>query len=114
MLEMSLENYVYEPVWIPVGSVCSNSGDNLMTPSNMGVIFGPTLMRAEEETVAAMLDIKFQNIVVEILIEDYTKVNLKNVIRGSCDCYLMHCGVINIQVFHVHYILDFIKCIFSS
>lgn len=45
-----------------------------MTPSNMAVIFGPTLMRAKEETVAAMLDIKFQNIVVEILIEDYTKV----------------------------------------
>lgn len=45
-----------------------------MTPSNMAVIFGPTLMRAKEETVAAMLDIKFQNIVVEILIEDYKKV----------------------------------------
>lgn len=45
-----------------------------MTPSNMGVIFGPTLLRAEEETVAAMLDIKFQNIVIEILIEDYWKV----------------------------------------
>uniref|UniRef100_A0A8C7Q3F0 Oligophrenin 1 n=1 Tax=Oncorhynchus mykiss TaxID=8022 RepID=A0A8C7Q3F0_ONCMY len=59
-------------------NVCGNSGDNLMTPSNMGVIFGPTLMRAKEETVAAMLDIKFQNIVVEILIEDYTKVNLKD------------------------------------
>lgn len=31
-------------------------------------------MRAKEETVAAMLDIKFQNIVVEILIEAYKKV----------------------------------------
>ncbi|KAJ7995902.1 hypothetical protein DPEC_G00231520 [Dallia pectoralis] len=54
--------------------VCNNCGDNLMTPSNMGVIFGPTLMRAKEETVAAMLDIKFQNIVVEILIEDCAKI----------------------------------------
>uniref|UniRef100_A0A672RBL3 Oligophrenin 1 n=1 Tax=Sinocyclocheilus grahami TaxID=75366 RepID=A0A672RBL3_SINGR len=52
----------------------SHSIENLMTVSNMGVIFGPTLMRAEEETVAAMLDIKFQNIVMEILIEDYSKV----------------------------------------
>jgi len=34
-------------------------------------------MRAKEETVAARLDIKFQNIVVEILIEDYKKVQLK-------------------------------------
>ncbi|KAJ8266488.1 hypothetical protein GJAV_G00130990 [Gymnothorax javanicus] len=55
-------------------NVCCHSNENRMTPSNMGVIFGPTLMRAEEETVAAMLDIKFQNIVVEILIEDYKKI----------------------------------------
>ncbi|KAB5522794.1 hypothetical protein PHYPO_G00163510 [Pangasianodon hypophthalmus] len=55
-------------------SVCSQSSENLMTPSNMGVIFGPTLLRAEVETVAAMLDIKFQNIVIEILIEDYRKI----------------------------------------
>ncbi|XP_035289174.1 oligophrenin-1 [Anguilla anguilla] len=55
-------------------NVCSQSEYNRMTPSNMGVIFGPTLMRAEEETVAAMMDIKFQNIVVEILIEDYKKI----------------------------------------
>ena len=45
-----------------------------MTPSNMGVIFGPTLMRAQEDTVAAMMNIKFQNIVVEILIEHFVKV----------------------------------------
>lgn len=55
-------------------NVCSHSKDNLMIPSNMAVIFGPTLMRAQEETVAAMLDIKFQNIVVEILIEEYKKI----------------------------------------
>lgn len=46
-----------------------------MTASNMAVVFGPTLMRAKEETVAAMLDIKFQNIVVEILIEENKKVH---------------------------------------
>uniref|UniRef100_A0A8C2KDB0 Rho GTPase activating protein 42a n=1 Tax=Cyprinus carpio TaxID=7962 RepID=A0A8C2KDB0_CYPCA len=47
---------------------------NLMTVSNLGVIFGPTLMRSQEETVAAMMNIKFQNIVVEILIENYDKI----------------------------------------
>ncbi|XP_053298245.1 oligophrenin-1 isoform X1 [Pleuronectes platessa] len=65
MLEMLIKHLV---------NVCSHSDENLMTPSNMAVIFGPTLMRAREETVAAMLDIKFQNIVVEILIEDYKKI----------------------------------------
>uniref|UniRef100_A0A8C6CG75 Oligophrenin-1 n=1 Tax=Moschus moschiferus TaxID=68415 RepID=A0A8C6CG75_MOSMO len=55
-------------------SVCEHSKENLMTPSNMGVIFGPTLMRAQEDTVAAMMNIKFQNIVVEILIEHFIKI----------------------------------------
>lgn len=58
------------------GSVCEHSKENLMTPSNMGVIFGPTLMRAQEDTVAAMMNIKFQNIVVEILIEHFGKVTI--------------------------------------
>uniref|UniRef100_A0AAY5ES32 Oligophrenin 1 n=1 Tax=Electrophorus electricus TaxID=8005 RepID=A0AAY5ES32_ELEEL len=65
MLELLIKHLV---------SICSHSSENLMTASNMGVIFGPTLMRAPEETVAAMLDIKFQNIIVEILIEDYGKI----------------------------------------
>ncbi|TDH04740.1 hypothetical protein EPR50_G00136090 [Perca flavescens] len=65
MLEMLIKHLV---------NVCSHSEDNRMTPSNMAVIFGPTLMRAKEETVAAMLDIKFQNIVVEILIEHSKKI----------------------------------------
>uniref|UniRef100_A0A8C2F104 Rho GTPase activating protein 42b n=1 Tax=Cyprinus carpio TaxID=7962 RepID=A0A8C2F104_CYPCA len=47
--------------------------NNMMTVSNLGVIFGPTLMRSQEETVAAMMNIKFQNIVVEILIENFEK-----------------------------------------
>ncbi|KAH0630883.1 hypothetical protein JD844_004204 [Phrynosoma platyrhinos] len=55
-------------------SVCEHSKENLMSPSNMGVIFGPTLMRAQEDTVAAMMNIKFQNIVVEILIEHFDKI----------------------------------------
>ncbi|XP_072518821.1 rho GTPase-activating protein 42 isoform X3 [Salminus brasiliensis] len=54
--------------------VSTHSQKNLMTVSNLGVIFGPTLMRSQEETVAAMMNIKFQNIVVEILIENYEKI----------------------------------------
>ncbi|XP_053176886.1 rho GTPase-activating protein 42 isoform X2 [Scomber japonicus] len=54
--------------------VSTQSKFNLMTVSNLGVIFGPTLMRSQEETVAAMMNIKFQNIVVEILIENCNKI----------------------------------------
>ncbi len=48
----------------------------MMTVSNLGVCFGPTLLRSEEETVAAIMDIKFANVVVEILIENWRQVNL--------------------------------------
>ncbi|KAJ8280268.1 hypothetical protein GJAV_G00052500 [Gymnothorax javanicus] len=54
--------------------VSKHSQSNMMTVSNLGVIFGPTLMRSQEETVAAMMNIKFQNIVVEIMIENFDKI----------------------------------------
>ncbi|XP_068570143.1 rho GTPase-activating protein 42 isoform X2 [Cebidichthys violaceus] len=65
MLELLIKHLV---------TVSTQSQSNLMTVSNLGVIFGPTLMRSQEETVAAMMNIKFQNIVMEILIENCSKI----------------------------------------
>uniref|UniRef100_A0A671MKN7 Rho GTPase-activating protein 42-like n=1 Tax=Sinocyclocheilus anshuiensis TaxID=1608454 RepID=A0A671MKN7_9TELE len=65
MLEILIEHLL---------NVSTHSESNMMTVSNLGVIFGPTLMRSQEETVAAMMNIKFQNIVVEILIENFEKI----------------------------------------
>lgn len=55
-------------------SVVAKSDKNLMNVSNLGVCFGPTLLRPEEETVASILDLKFYNIVVEILIDNYERI----------------------------------------
>lgn len=57
-----------------LANVADNSKQNLMTVANLGVVFGPTLMRPQEDTVAAIMDLKFQNIVVEILIEQHEKI----------------------------------------
>uniref|UniRef100_A0A8C3FYM1 Rho GTPase-activating protein 26 n=1 Tax=Cyclopterus lumpus TaxID=8103 RepID=A0A8C3FYM1_CYCLU len=57
-----------------LATVANHHHQNLMTIANLGVVFGPTLLRPQEETVAAIMDIKFQNIVVEILIEHHEKV----------------------------------------
>ncbi|KAG7271730.1 hypothetical protein CRUP_007812 [Coryphaenoides rupestris] len=54
-----------------LANVANHHQQNLMTVANLGVVFGPTLLRPQEETVAAIMDIKFQNIVVEILIENH-------------------------------------------
>ncbi|XP_077254698.1 GTPase regulator associated with FAK isoform X2 [Temnothorax americanus] len=53
-----------------LSNVAKKSDKNLMTVGNLAVCFGPTLLRPEEETVASIMDIKFYNIVVEILIEN--------------------------------------------
>uniref|UniRef100_A0AAV2JC18 Rho GTPase-activating protein 26 n=1 Tax=Knipowitschia caucasica TaxID=637954 RepID=A0AAV2JC18_KNICA len=65
MLEMIMKH---------LAKVASHHQHNLMTVANLGVVFGPTLLRPQEETVAAIMDIKFQNIVVEILIEHHEKI----------------------------------------
>uniref|UniRef100_A0A8D0AMF4 Rho GTPase-activating protein 26 n=1 Tax=Sander lucioperca TaxID=283035 RepID=A0A8D0AMF4_SANLU len=57
-----------------LATVANHHQQNLMTIANLGVVFGPTLLRPQEETVAAIMDIKFQNIVVEILIEHHEKI----------------------------------------
>lgn len=66
-----------------------------MTVANLGVVFGPTLMRPQEETVAAIMDLKFQNIVVEILIEHHEKVTLKT---GICQYRLYYPNVIHLKL----------------
>lgn len=59
-----------------------------MSVFNLGVVFGPTLLRAAEETLAAILDIKFNNVVIEILIENYDLI-FKNS-PGKASEYLTH------------------------
>lgn len=55
--------------------MAKKSDKNLMTVGNLAVCFGPTLLRPEEETVASIMDIKFYNIVVEILIENCERIS---------------------------------------
>lgn len=54
--------------------VAARADRNLMTPSNLAVCFGPTLLRAERETVASILELKFYNVLVEALIENYAAI----------------------------------------
>ena len=44
-----------------------------MTPVNLGVCFGPSLLRPEVETVSSIYDIKFRNAIVELIIIHYEK-----------------------------------------
>ncbi|XP_003738003.1 rho GTPase-activating protein 26 [Galendromus occidentalis] len=71
--ELPQENYRMLRILIEhLVKVSDNKTTNLMSISNLGVCFGPTLLRPEEETVAAIMDIKFCNVIVEILIENFS------------------------------------------
>ncbi|KAG2455750.1 RHG26 protein, partial [Polypterus senegalus] len=87
---------------------------NLMTTANLGVVFGPTLLRPQEETVAAIMDIKFQNIVVEILIDNCEKIfntvpesaltnsQLISSRRRSTECKPPSCSERPLTLFHAN------------
>ena len=53
--------------------VAAKSSTNMMTCENLGVCFGPTLLREEEETLEAIIDISFANSVVMILVENWSE-----------------------------------------
>ncbi|MGH0148422.1 UNVERIFIED_CONTAM: hypothetical protein FKN15_012705 [Acipenser sinensis] len=93
--------------------VANNHQQNLMTVANLGVVFGPTLLRPQEETVAAIMDIKFQNIVIEILIENHEKIfnsvpesaavqpnSQLNFRRRSAECKPPSCSERPLTLFH--------------
>ena len=63
---------IYFVFFFSVSDMCDK---NLMKPSNLAVCFGPTLMRPEHETVASIVDIRYQNIIVETMIKHVDEVN---------------------------------------
>ena len=66
--------------------MADNCSKNLMKPSNLGVVFGPTLMRPERETVASIVDIRYQNIVVDCIIQHLDDVGVTfEIMCLSCD-----------------------------
>ena len=61
------------------------SDRNLMNASNIGVCFGPTLMRPERESMATIVDTKYQNIIVEVMVENVKEVCVCVWVCG-CEC----------------------------
>ncbi|KAJ7371823.1 Rho GTPase-activating protein 42 [Desmophyllum pertusum] len=54
--------------------VAAHSNKNLMAASNLGVVFGPTLMKSREESMAAIMNLKYQSIVIELLVKEFNTV----------------------------------------
>ena len=55
--------------------VAAHSNKNLMAASNLGVVFGPTLMKSREESMAAIMNLKYQSVVIELLIKEFDTVS---------------------------------------
>ncbi|XP_078520167.1 beta-chimaerin isoform X1 [Lissotriton helveticus] len=56
---------------IHLKKVTQHEKENLMSPENLGIVFGPTLMRPpEESTLATLSDMRYQKQLVQTLIEN--------------------------------------------
>ncbi|UJR28591.1 hypothetical protein I4U23_009824 [Adineta vaga] len=67
--ELPKANYdLLHILMIHLNNVSKHNDKNLMTPVNLGVCFGPSLLRPEVETVSSIYDIKFRNAIVELII----------------------------------------------
>ncbi|XP_022358904.1 beta-chimaerin isoform X4 [Enhydra lutris kenyoni] len=56
---------------IHLKKVTLNEKDNLMNAENLGIVFGPTLMRSpEDSTLTTLHDMRYQKLIVQILIEN--------------------------------------------
>ncbi|RDD37864.1 Rho GTPase-activating protein 26 [Trichoplax sp. H2] len=76
----------YNMLYIVVAHLKNVAGEadvNKMYASNLGVVFGPTLMRPEEESMAAIVDIKYQGVCVEIMVSSFDKVFKRNVTNAK-------------------------------
>eukprot|EP00053_Salpingoeca_punica_P017449 m.168132 g.168132 ORF g.168132 m.168132 type:complete len:751 (-) comp17207_c0_seq4:196-2448(-) len=55
-------------------AVASKSQVNKMGSGNLGVVFGPTIMRPRVESVESIMNVQQQNLVVEIMVDNYATV----------------------------------------
>uniref|UniRef100_A0A5F9D9D6 Chimerin 2 n=1 Tax=Oryctolagus cuniculus TaxID=9986 RepID=A0A5F9D9D6_RABIT len=56
---------------IHLKKVTLNEKDNFMNAENLGIVFGPTLMRPpEDNTLTTLHDMRYQKLIVQILIEN--------------------------------------------
>jgi len=53
---------------IHLKKVTMNEKDNFMNAENLGIVFGPTLMRSPEDST--LHDMRYQKLIVQILIEN--------------------------------------------
>ncbi len=96
--------------------VAAASDVNLMKASNIGVCFGPTLMRPERESVATIVDIKYQNIIVEVMVDNVEEVSRNcSVSCGagqSLHHHMFYTMYVAMMVFHVIGALH--HCVYGS
>ncbi|CAH8557130.1 unnamed protein product [Schistosoma curassoni] len=67
-----------------LSSVAAYSQLNHMNPSNLGIVFAPSLFRSREESVAAIMSTKFASTAVELMIINYSSlfpIHSSNILR---------------------------------
>ncbi|KAF5400790.1 Rho GTPase-activating protein 26, partial [Paragonimus heterotremus] len=69
---------------VHLAKVSAESRFNNMTPSNLGIVFAPSLLRSPEETVAAIMNTKFASTAIELMIENHAALFGSNSSTTGC------------------------------
>ncbi|XP_032142106.1 rho GTPase-activating protein 15 isoform X5 [Sapajus apella] len=58
----------------PVPRIVAKASKNLMSTQSLGIVFGPTLLRAENETGNMAIHMVYQNQIAELMLSEYSKI----------------------------------------
>ncbi|EPY76025.1 CIN85-associated multi-domain containing RhoGAP 1-like protein [Camelus ferus] len=62
---------LYAPVSL---RIVAKASKNLMSTQSLGIVFGPTLLRAEKETGNMAVHMVYQNQIAELMLSEYSKI----------------------------------------
>lgn len=54
--------------------IVAKASKNLMSTQSLGIVFGPTLLRAENETGNMAIHMVYQNQIAELMLSEYKKI----------------------------------------
>lgn len=73
--QMPITNFTLLKILVEhLRNVASHSAKNLMTTSNLGICFAPTLMRGPDDNAPSIMEIKYSNVVTNTLIEEFNSI----------------------------------------
>lgn len=68
-----LQNRIFS-LSLPPSRIVARASKNLMSTQSLGIVFGPTLLRAEDEMGNMAIHMVYQNQIAELMLSEYNEI----------------------------------------